>query len=289
MNPTILASPSVPAWRAWRWARAHPGLLLAAAWLLLVAIATGWPQALARYDPLASDPMAMQQPAGAAHWLGTDHLGRDVLARVIHGAGRSLSISAAALAIAVGAGSALGLLAGLSRGRLLDEAVTRFIDVVAAFPLMLLALVLITYTGTGGTNLALVVGIAFAPHFVRVVRAQAFVVMTSGFVEQARTFGLSPWTLVRRHVLPHALAQVPVIATLNLGVAITAIAALGFLGMGPPAPAPEWGAMLSEGRNYLYGAWWISVWPGVAISLTVIAISALGRHWQAHFDGRSAA
>jgi peptide/nickel transport system permease protein len=291
MNTTILTSPamaSVPATRLWTWLRAHPGLLLAGVWLLLVAFATLWPQLLAQHDPLLSDPLAMQEPASAVHWLGTDHLGRDVLARVIYGARHSLSISVAALALAVGAGSVLGLLAGLSRGRLLDEVITRLIDVIAAFPLMLLALVLIAYTGTGSTNLALVVGIAFAPHFLRVVRAQTFVVLTSGFVEQARTFGLSRWTLIRRHVLPHAVAQVPVLATINLGVAITATAALGFLGMGPQAPAPEWGLMLSEGRNYLHGAWWISVWPGVAISLTVIAVSAIGRHWQAHFDGRNA-
>ncbi|MFT4197344.1 MAG: ABC transporter permease [Pseudoxanthomonas sp.] len=275
--------------RALGWIGAHPGLVLAAAWLALVALATLWPQALTRQDPLLSDPLSMQLGSSAGHWLGTDQLGRDVLARVIHGARHSLAISIAALAIAVAAGSALGLLAGLSRGRLLDEAVTRFIDVVAAFPLVLLALVLIAYTGTGSRNLALVIGIAFAPHFVRLVRAQTFVVLTSGFVEQARTFGLPAWTLVWRHVLPHALAQVPALATLNLGVAITATAGLGFLGMGPRPPAPEWGLMLAEGRNYLYSGWWISVWPGVAISLTVISVSALGRYWQAHFDGRSAA
>lgn len=283
---TALIQPSVSTSRTAAWLREHPGLLLAGTWLLLLALATLWPGGLAAYDPLASDPLAMQQSSSAAHWLGTDHLGRDVLARVIHGARHSLSISLAALAIAVGAGTALGLLAGLSRGRLLDEAVTRFIDVLAAFPLLLLALVLITYTGTGSGNLMLVLGLAFTPHFVRVVRGQTFVVMTSGFVEQARTFGLSPWRLVWRHVLPHAVAQVPVLATLNLGIAITATAGLSFLGMGPQPPAPEWGLMLAEGRNYLYSAWWISVWPGVAISLTVVSISALGRHWQSRFEGR---
>ena len=267
------------------WLRQHPGLLLAGVWLLLILIAVLWPQWLAQQDPLLSDPLSIQLGSSAAHWLGTDQLGRDVLARVIHGARHSLAISATALAIAVVLGSILGLLAGLSRGRLLDEAVSRFIDVVAAFPVVLLALVLITYTGTGSRNLALVLGIAFAPQLVRVVRAQTAVVMTSGFVEQARCFGLAPWTLVWRHVLPHALAQVPVLATLNLGIAITATAGLSFLGMGPQPPAPEWGLMLAEGRNYLYGAWWISVWPGLAITLTVISISAIGRYWQARFDG----
>ena len=268
------------------WLRRHPGLLLAAVWLLLVALAALCPQWLAAHDPLSSDPLSMQLGASASHWLGTDHLGRDVLARVIHGARYSLAISVGALTLAVALGSVFGLLAGLSRGRLLDEFVSRCIDVIAAFPAVLLALLLIAYTGTGSANLALVLGIAFTPHFVRMVRAQTFVVMTSGYVEQARSFGLHPFTLVWRHVLPHALAQVPVLATLYLGIAITATAALSFLGMGPRPPAPEWGLMLAEGRSYLYSGWWISVWPGVAISLTVLSISAIGRYWQAQFDGQ---
>jgi peptide/nickel transport system permease protein len=267
------------------WLRRHPGLALAAAWLLLVALAALFPQGLAQHDPLASDPLAMQLAASRAHWLGTDHLGRDVLARVIHGARHSLAISAGALSLAVSAGSLLGLLAGLARGRWLDELLSRCIEVIAAFPALLLALLLIAYTGSGSGNLALVLGIAFTPHFVRLVRAQTFVVMASGYVEQARSFGLHPFTLVWRHVLPHALAQVPVLATLYLGIAITATAALSFLGMGPRPPAPEWGLMLAEGRSYLYSGWWISVWPGLAISLTVLAISAIGRYWQARFDG----
>ncbi|KAF1023366.1 MAG: Glutathione transport system permease protein GsiD [Paracidovorax wautersii] len=292
---TPLASPLfVPvAWlatarRAGAWALRHPGLVLAAAYLVLAAIATVAPAWLTGYDPLAADPLAAQFGSSAEHWLGTDQLGRDIYARIVHGARYSLLISAGAMLLATVAGTVLGLLAGLARGAL-DEFITRFLDVVSAFPDLLLALMLISFTGAGTVNLVFALGVASVPRFARVVRAQTFVVTESGYVEQARTLGLSPWVLVWRHVLPHAVAQVPILATIGLGTAIIGTAGLSFLGMGPQPPAAEWGLMLAEGRNYLYNAWWIAVWPGVAITLTVIAVSALGRYWQARFEGRETA
>ncbi len=271
--------------RSYRAPLATPAVVFAVAFLLVVAVATAWPGLLVGADPLVADPLQAQLPPDAAHWFGTDHLGRDVLARVIHGARYSILIGASAVLIAVVAGSALGLLAGLSGG-VVDEAVTRFLDVVSAFPDLLLALVLISFTGPGTVNLIFALGVAFVPRFARVVRARTFVVARSGYVEQARTFGLTPAVLVGRHILPHAVAQVPVLATMGLGTAIISAAGLSFLGMGPRPPAPEWGAMLAEARNYLRVAWWIGVWPGIAITLTVISISILGRRWQAWFDGR---
>lgn len=291
---TPLTSPPAPApaaaWlaalrRASGWALRHPGLLLAAAYLALAAVAAIAPALLTGYDPLAADPLAAQLGSSAEHWLGTDQLGRDIYARIVHGARYSLFISAAAMLLATVAGTLLGLLAGLARGAL-DELVTRFLDVVSSFPDLLLALMLISFTGAGTTNLIFALGVASVPRFARVVRAQTFVVAESGYVEQARTLGLAPWRLVWRHVLPHAVAQVPILATIGLGTAIIGTAGLSFLGMGPQPPAAEWGLMLAEGRNYLYNAWWIAVWPGVAITLTVIAVSVLGRHWQTRFEGR---
>ncbi|MFD4442912.1 ABC transporter permease [Nocardia sp. NPDC058519] len=262
-----------------------PGVAVAALTVGLVAIAVVAPVLLAGADPLAADPLAAQLPPSAQHWFGTDHLGRDVFTRVVHGARYSLLIGVTAVAIAVVAGTALGLLSGLARGPL-DELITRFLDVVSAFPDLLLALVLISFTGPGTTNLIFALGIASIPRFARVVRAQTLVVQESGYVEQARTFGLTRATLVRRHVLPHAVAQVPILATIGLGTAILGAAGLSFLGMGPQPPEPEWGAMLAEGRNYLRNAWWIGVLPGVAVTATVIAVSSLGRRWQRHYDGR---
>lgn len=274
--------------RAANWVSRHPGLMLAALYLLLNVVAVVAPGWLTRYDPLAADPVSAQLGSSAEHWLGTDQLGRDMFARVVYGARYSLSISAAAIAVATLAGTLLGLIAGLARGWL-DELVTRFLDVVSAFPDLLLALMLISFTGPGPVNLLFALGVASVPRFARVVRAQTFVVAESGYVEQAKTFGLAPWVLIWRHVLPHAIAQVPVLAMIGLGIAITGTSALSFLGMGPQPPAAEWGLMLAEGRNYLYNAWWIAVWPGVAITFAVIAVNALGGYWQARFERREAA
>lgn len=274
--------------QALTWLRRHPGLALAAAYLLLNVIAVVAPEWLTRADPLAADPLAAQLGSSAEHWLGTDQLGRDILARVIYGARYSLSISAAAIGIAAVAGTVLGLFSGLARGWL-DEAISRFLDVVSAFPDLLLALMLMSFIGPGSVNLVFALGVSSIPRFARVVRAQTFVVAESGYVEQARTLGLSRAVLIWRHVLPHAVAQVPVLATIGLGTAIISTSGLSFLGMGPQPPAAEWGLMLAEGRNYLYNAWWISVWPGVAITAAVIAVNALGGYWQAKFERREVA
>ncbi|PKB89317.1 peptide ABC transporter permease [Ewingella americana] len=263
------------------------GLAVAALFLIFVLLAVLFPSLISQYDPLSADPINAQLPPSAAHWLGTDQLGRDVLTRIIYGSRYSMLISIAAMAVAVTVGSLLGLLAGLARGAL-DEFISRAVDVISAFPDLLLALMLIAFTGPGTTNLIFALGVASIPRFARVVRAQTFVVMSSGYVEQARTFGLTRRTLVWRHVLPHAIAHVPVLATLGLGTAIIGTAGLSFLGMGPQPPTAEWGLMLAEGRNYLRNAWWIGVWPGVAITLTVVAVNTVGRHWQARFEGKQA-
>jgi peptide/nickel transport system permease protein len=269
-----------------------PAALPATVWaavlfLLVLAIAVVAPQWLAHSDPLLADPVNAQLPPSAQHWLGTDQLGRDLLTRVIYGSRYSLLISVAAMVLAVVFGTLLGLAAALARG-VIDELLSRAVDVISAFPDLLLALMLIAFTGPGTNNLIIALGVASVPRFARVVRAQTYSVMTSGYVEQARTFGLSRFTLITRHILPHAIAQVPALATLGLGTAIIGTAGLSFLGMGPQPPTAEWGLMLAEGRNYLRNAWWIAVWPGVFITLTVIAVNTLGRYWQARFEGRSA-
>jgi len=271
-----------------RFPLAVPAAVWAAlAFLLLLAVAVIAPQWLAHSDPLLADPLNAQLPPSAQHWLGTDQLGRDLLTRVIYGSRYSLLISVAAMVLAVLFGTLLGLIAALARG-VVDEVLSRAVDVISAFPDLLLALMLIAFTGPGTNNLIIALGVASIPRFARVVRAQTYSVMTSGYVEQARTFGLSRVTLITRHILPHAIAQVPALATLGLGTAIIGTAGLSFLGMGPQPPTAEWGLMLAEGRNYLRNAWWIAVWPGVFITLTVIAVNTLGRYWQARFEGRSA-
>lgn len=268
-----------------RLALSRPALALPSFFLTLIAVATLWPVYL-------QQPIHCWQIRYRLNCRLWQNIG---LAPIIWAAtcfhawftvrGYSVLIGFSAVAIGAIAGSILGLLAGLSRG-LVDEAISRFLDVVSSFPDLLLALVFISFTGPGTVNLIFALAVAIIPRLARVVRAQTFVIAQSGYVEQAKTFGLKRHILVLRHVLPHAIAQVPILATIGLGTAIISAAGLIFLGMGPQPPTPEWGAMLSEARNYLRVAWWIGVWPGLAITLTVISISVLGLRWQLAFEGR---
>ena len=263
----------------------HIGLLFPAAILVFIASAVAFPRAFTALDPLIADPLQSLQPPNATHWFGTDQLGRDVFARVIYGARYSVLIGLGVVGISSIIGSTLGLVSGLWRG-IVDEIISRFLDIISAFPSLLLALALIAFIGPGTTNLICALGIASIPRYARVIRTQLRLVVRSGYVEQAVTFGISPLTLLWRHVLPHALTQLPVLATTGLGTALIAASGMSFIGMGPRPPIPEWGAMLADGHNYLRIAWWASVWPGVFITLTVVAINALARRWQAVFEGR---
>lgn len=262
----------------------RPGVALSVVFLALALLAAAWPSLFAG-DPLAADPLHVLQPPSADHWFGTDQLGRDVFARVVHGARHSLSIGISATLIAVGAGILLGLLAGLSH-KIADEALSRSFDALSAFPLVLLALLFIAIAGTGTTSLIVAIGVALVPHFGRVVRAQTFVVRRAAYVTHAVAFGASRTRLVLRHVLPNVLGPIPVLAVIGLGEAILLAAGLSFLGMGPQPPSPEWGAMISEGRGYLHIAWWASVLPGAVVTVTIIALTVVGRFFQRRFEGR---
>ncbi|MGW2151261.1 ABC transporter permease [Nonomuraea bangladeshensis] len=261
-------------------------VLLPMAFLALLTVAVAAPGLLTAADPLAADPLAALAPPGGAHWLGTDHLGRDVLARVVHGARHSISIGVAATGLAVTGGVLLGLAAGLSP-RWLEETLTRAFDVLSTLPELLLALLVVAITGPGTGNVILAIAVAQIPTYARVIRAQTFVVRRSGYVEQAVTFGRPRAAIIAGHVLPNVLGPIPVLATIGLGTAIIAGSGLSFLGMGPQPPAAEWGAMLSEARNYLRVAWWEAVFPGLAITLTVVCLTVAGRRLQRRFEGRT--
>jgi len=260
-------------------------VMVASVLLLVVVLVVALPDLFATSGPLDSDPLRAFQPPGPGGLLGTDQLGRDVWSRIVHGARFSILIGAAATGIGAVAGVLLGLLAGLS-GRIGDEVVTRGLDVFAAFPGILLAIVLVAVVGPGIPTVIVALGIAAVPRYARIVRAGTLVVRRSGFVEQSVTFGLRRITLVLRHVLPHAVVNVPILATIGLGTAILAASSLSFIGLGPRPPSPEWGAMLADGRNYLSNAWWISVYPGLAIVLVVVAVSVVGRHLQRRLEHR---
>ncbi|WP_433254415.1 ABC transporter permease [Streptosporangium sp. CA-135522] len=264
----------------------RPWLIAPSLFLAVAAVAAVAPGLLSGVDPLAADPLHALAGPSAEHWFGTDHLGRDVLARVVHGAGHSLGIGASAILFAAVTGALLGVLAGISP-RYLDEVLSRLFDVLATFPELLLALLVIAITGPGTGNVILAIGLVQIPNYARVVRAQTLVVRRSGYVEQAVTFGLTRPILVLRHVLPNVLGPLPVLATIGTGTAIIATSGLSFLGMGPQPPSPEWGSMLSEARNYLRVAWWTALFPGLAVTLTVISLTLVGRRLQRRFEGRN--
>ncbi|MFD4367545.1 ABC transporter permease [Rhodococcus sp. NPDC058521] len=262
----------------------HPAAVwLSATVLALVVLAALAPNLIASGDH--TDLTNAYHAPSFAHPFGTDQLGRDVLTRVVHGARLSLLIGVSATALAVVAGVILGVVAGIGN-RVVDAAASRTFDLLGAFPEILLALVLITFTGTGTPNLILAIGIASVPRFARVMRAETRAVRGSEFVAQASLLTRSTTSIVFRHVLPNALRSLPVVVTLGLGTSILGTAALSFLGFGPKPPDPEWGSMLADAQGDLRIAWWSVAFPGLAITAVVLATTVLGRYAGHRFERR---
>ena len=246
---------------------------LLAALLITAAIAPGL---LAPGDPLAIDPLAAFGAPSWTHWFGTDESVRDIYTRVVDGAHDSLLIGLTATVIGLGLGAILGVIAG-TLGAAVDFTVNRFLEVLFAFPGLLLALLFILVFGPGPGSAIVAVGLSTAPGYARIIRAQLIRVRSSAFVEAATVQGLSRRRILTRHILPNTLAPLLVLGTLGVGQAIVWAAALSYLGLGAQPPAAEWGAMLSAGRTYITSAWWMSFFPGLFIVLTAVCATALGR------------
>ncbi|WP_353114734.1 ABC transporter permease [Microbacterium sp.] len=269
--------------------RGARGVLLAAAsaFLLVIAVAALFPGLLSTHDPLQTDVGSAMLPPGPAHLFGTDQSGRDVFSRVVHGAGRSVGIGLLATGLALVAGLVIGALSGVAP-RAVDAIAMRTTDVLMAFPEFLVALVVVALLGPGAANVALAVTIAAVPVYIRLARTRTRTLRLAEHVEAARILGVGRARAFTRHVIPSVLGSLSVLATIGIGTSILAAAGLSFLGLGPIEPQPEWGLMLSGGRNVLGRAWWISVFPGLAIMLTVICATLLGRELRRRADGRSA-
>ncbi|SDS70330.1 ABC transporter permease [Microterricola viridarii] len=252
------------------------GTVLAAAFALYLLLACLVPAAVAPLDPNQIAPRDAFSPPSPAHWFGTDESGRDVYSRVVFGTANSLLIGVAATAIGLTLGLALAVLAAFG-GRVFDFTVNRTVEVLFAFPGLLLALLVIVIAGPGPVTATLAVGLSTAPGYARILRGQLLAVRRSGYVEAARVLGHRPRRILGRHILPNALAPLLVLATLGIGQAIVWASALSFLGLGALPPTAEWGAMLSAGRPYLATAWWLTVFPGLMIVLTAVASTVLGR------------
>ncbi len=230
---------------------------------------------LAPHEPLRGRLSQRLQPPSAAHWLGTDELGRDVFSRVIYGARISLQIQVAAVGLGLLLGTLLGLAAGYV-GRWVDQLVMRLMDILMAFPGIFLALAIIAALGTGLANLIVAAGIFLVPQFARVVRASILALKGKEFVEAARALGEGDLAIVVRYLLPNALAPIIVQASLRMATVLLTASGLSFLGLGVQPPAPEWGAMLSNARSYMLTAPHLATVPGLAIMLVVLGFNLLG-------------
>ncbi len=251
--------------------KALAGLLLVA-FMVLLALLAPW---IAPYDPLALDPAVSNQAPSAQFWLGTDFFGRDVLSRMIWGARPSLLIGFSSVAIGCLIGAAIGLTAGYFRGWV-DTVLMRPVDVLLSFPIVVLALALVAALGPSLFNLILTISLLFVPRFARVVRAEAMALRELDYIDAARVAGQTPLVIIVRHVLPNALAQIIVTCTVFMANAILVEAGLSFLGVGVTPPEPSWGNMLAEGRNNILGAPWLTTFPGVMLTLTLIGFNLLG-------------
>lgn len=268
-----------------RLARDRWALVGAALFGLVVLAALGAPW-LAPSDPLRGTLTESLHAPSSGHWLGTDVQGRDVLARVLHGARLSLSVGFVSQGIALVLGLALGLVAGYY-GRWVDAAVMRLADVTLAFPPLLLLIAIAAAVRPSLPVVLLVIGVVGWAGMARVARAQALVVRALDYVQAARALGGRDWRIVLRHVAPNVLGPVAVAATLGVGAAIMAEAALSFVGLGAQPPTPSWGAMVAEGRDLLRTAPWVSLFPGLAIGAVVLAVNLLGDGLQDALDVRA--
>jgi peptide/nickel transport system permease protein len=246
----------------------------AAAVAVLAALALFAPLA-APYDPLAQSILARMKGPSAAHWLGTDQFGRDLLSRVIHGLRASLGISALAVSAALAAGGTLGLLAAFYRGWT-DRILMRCMDIIFAFPVMLLAIGVIAMLGPGPGPTAIAIAVVYTPIFARLIRGPALVLCESDFVTSARCIGASDARIILVHILPNLASVIIVQTSLLLSAAILVEASLSFLGLGTQPPAPSLGTMLAEGRNFLLLSPWSAVFSGLAILILAFALNLLG-------------
>ncbi|MEE3662200.1 ABC transporter permease [Brenneria sp. g21c3] len=275
-DPVLLPRRPAPVYRN-PWLAA--GTLLPALIVALLVLAVFFPTLFTRYTPNDMDFAAVLQQPSTHHWFGTDQLGRDVFARVVHGTSLSLTIGVGATLLACTGGILLGTAAALAP-RALRQLLVRLLDILLAFPDLLLALLAIAVLGRGPENTLLAVGLAGIAGYARLVRSQVLQVKLSGYVEHAVALGESPLYIILRHIVPNTVRPLLILATIGIGQAVLAASALSFLGLGVTPPTAEWGALLSDGRNFLDSAPWVSLLPASMIALSVIAITLLGRRLQ---------
>lgn len=246
--------------------------LFVIAGLVVLALIGPW---IAPYNPLIPDPIHSLQSPSWAHPFGTDSLGRDILSRIIFGSRISIIIGLIAVSISLIPGTLLGLLAGFY-GKRVDESIMRIMDILLAFPTILLAIFITAILGPNLLNTMIAVGIVYIPHYARIVRSTVLSLKEQLFVQAIRSLGGSNLRIISRHIFPNTLPPIIVYATMGMGTAVLQAAALGFLGLGAQPPLPEWGAMLSEGRQYIQNAPHVAAFPGLSIFILVLGFNLFG-------------
>lgn len=242
--------------------------------LLFIVIAIIGPF-LTTYEPNATNVMNKLQPPSAEHWFGTDHQGRDIFSRIIHGMSLTLFVGFSSVALGATVGVFLGLISGYYGGRT-DSIIMRTMDILLAFPGILLALAIVSVLGGSLINVIIAVAIFSIPIFSRIVRASTMEVKKMEYVDAIKALGAPDYIILTKHVLPNIMSPIIVQATLNIATAILSASGLSFLGMGAQPPTPEWGAMLSDGRNYIFDAPHVGAFPGLAIVIVVLAFNIMG-------------
>jgi peptide/nickel transport system permease protein len=259
----------------WRRFRKTPGSLVGAAIVATVVILALAAPLIAGSDPLAQNLAQQAQAPSAAHWFGTDKLGRDLFARIVYGARISIRIGFVAVGLAITAGTLIGAIAGYAGGRL-DSLLMGAMDIMLAFPSIILAIGITTILGPSITNLMIAVGIVYVPQYARLARSSVLSLRDTEFVEAARALGARTPAILARHILPNILTPLLVQATLGIATAELEAAGLSYLGLGARPPMPEWGAMLNDARDYWLGAPWALIFPGVSITVLVLGFNLLG-------------
>lgn len=275
-----------PGRRAWRRLKRRKGAMVGLAVILLVIAAAVFAPWIAPYDPIQQSWSAVRKAPSAAHWLGTDEVGRDLLSRVLFGARASLLAGVVSVGIAIGVGVPIGLIAGYVGG-FVDSAISRVTDAMLACPFLILAIALAAFLGPSLFNAMIAIGVTATPIFVRLTRGQVLATKAEDYVEAARAVGNPHWRIAVRHVLPNVMPQLLVQATLTIAAAIIAEASLSFLGLGQQPPAPSWGSMLNTAQRFLANAPWMAIWPGLAIFVTVLSFNLLGDGLRDALDPRS--
>ncbi|RNL65385.1 ABC transporter permease [Nocardioides marmoriginsengisoli] len=264
--------------------RARPGTVLALLVVAFLVLAALVPGLLTHRSPTAIDLQNNLAHPSWSHPFGTDDAGRDLYTRVVYGARESLGIGLGATALAMAVAILLGFTAGLAGGWV-DVVITRALEVVFAFPVLLLALLLISIRGPSVGTVIVAVGLGSAPGYARMVRGQVRSVRQSGYVEAAGALGHRRTTVIRRHLFPNAIRPLVAVMTLGVGQSIVWASGLAFLGLGVSPPSSEWGALLDAGRQYITTSWWLEILPGLVIVLVALAVTSLGRTLQHRLEG----